>query len=147
VPGFLKPDTFFYKFAYMNKVGIGTRVINFLIDTLVVFLISYIISKINQYYAEQFKLRNVPFKYYFNFGYLFFAVLFFYYFLTELFFKRTVGKIMSYTKVVTSNNTKPGFFQILIRSLTRLLIIDMFFIPFLDKTLHDYLSKTEVVEI
>ncbi len=131
----------------MNKVGIGTRVLNFLVDTLVIFLISYIISKINEYYAEQFKLRNAHFKYYFNFGYLFFVVLFFYYFLAELFFKRTIGKLISFTKVVSHSNTKPNVLQILIRSLVRLIIIDMFFIPFLDKTLHDYLSKTEVVEI
>lgn len=130
----------------MNKVGIGTRVLNFLVDTLVVFFISYIVSKINGYYEQQFALQHIPFKYHFNFGYLFFAVLFGYYFLCELIFKRTIGKFFSFTKVVTNKNETPGILQILIRSLVRLTVIDMFFIPVFDKTLHDYLSKTEVVE-
>lgn len=131
----------------MKQVGIGTRTLNFLIDSMVILLISYVISKINDYYAQQYKIQNVPFKYYFNFGYLFFVVLFFYYFLLELLFKRTVGKFLSFTKVVTTKNTKPNMAQIFVRSLIRLTIIDMFFIPFLDKTLHDYLSKTLVVEV
>jgi hypothetical protein len=33
-----------------------------------------------------------------------------------------------------------------LRSASRLVLIDMFFIPFLDKTLHDFFSNTEVVE-
>jgi uncharacterized RDD family membrane protein YckC len=78
---------------------------------------------------------------------LFFVVLFGYYFLAELFFSRTIGKWASFTKVVSQKNKKPKVLQILVRSLVRLIIIDMFFIPFLDKTLHDYVSKTEVVEI
>ena len=58
----------------MKQVGIGTRTLNFLIDSMVILLISYVISKINDYYAQQYKIQNVPFKYYFNFGYLFFVV-------------------------------------------------------------------------
>ena len=131
----------------MKTVGIGTRVLNFLIDTIVIFIISYYVSKINQWYAEQYKINGYVFKYYYNFGTIFFAILFVYYFLLELLFKRTVGKFLSYSKVVNNNNGKPSFIQIFIRSLVRLTIIDMFFIPFLDKTLHDYLSKTNVVEI
>ncbi len=131
----------------MKQVGIGTRILNFIVDCLVILLISYIISKVNDWYAEQFKIQNVPFKYQFQFGYLFFTVLFFYYTLFELIFGRTIGKFLSFSKVVNSQNKKPNFFQIIIRSIVRLTIIDMFFIPFLDKTLHDYLSKTNVVEI
>lgn len=129
----------------MKSVGIGTRIINFLVDTTIIFFISYIILKINQHYAQQYKIRGFEFKYYFNFGYLFFTVLFFYYFLSELLFKKTIGKLVSFTKVV-SNKGKPNILQVLIRSLVRLTIIDMFFFPLFDKTLHDYLSKTNVVE-
>lgn len=131
----------------MKQVGIGTRVLNFIVDSLIILLISYIISKINLYYAEQYRINNVKFKYLFNFGYLYFSVLFGYYFLCELFFARTLGKKFSFSKVVNNQNKRPNVLQILIRSLVRLTIIDMFFIPFLDKTLHDYISKTNVVEI
>ena len=70
-----------------------------------------------------------------------------YYLFFETLFKRTPGKWLSFSKVVNNNGGKPAFWQILVRSVIRLTIIDCFFIPFLDKTLHDYLSKTEVVEV
>ena len=131
----------------MKQVGIGTRVLNFIVDSLVILLIAYLISKVNEYYEQQFKLHNTKFKYHFNFGYLYFVVLFFYYTFCEIIFARTIGKLFSFSKVVNSQGKRPNPLQILIRSLIRLTIIDMFFIPFLDRTLHDYLSKTFVVEI
>jgi uncharacterized RDD family membrane protein YckC len=131
----------------MKQVGIGTRTLNFIVDSFAVLLIAYLISKVNDYYAQQFKMHNAKFNYYFNFGYLYFTVLFVYYFLCELVFSRTLGKLVSFTKVVNQFGKRPNVLQILIRSVVRLTIIDMFFIPFLDKTLHDYLSKTVVVEI
>ena len=57
------------------------------------------------------------------------------------------GKWLSYTKVVDKKGLKPGFIQIFLRSIVRLTIIDCFFIPFLNKPLHDYVSSTEVVEV
>lgn len=131
----------------MKPVGIGTRVLNFLVDTLIIFLIAYSIGKINDYYAQQFMLHNVPFKYHFSFGYLFFTVLFIYYTICELLFARTPGKWFSFSKVVNAQNNRPNILQVFIRSLVRLTVIDMFFFPFFDKTLHDYLSKTNVVEV
>ncbi len=125
----------------MKIVGIGTRIFNFLIDTIIVLVIAYIIFKIRNWYVYYYRVK------YYHFGYFFFPVLFLYYTFFESVFARTPGKWMSYTKVVNQKNSKPSFVQVLIRSLVRLTIIDMFFIPFLDKTLHDYVSKTEVVEV
>jgi len=125
----------------MKSVGIGTRVINFLVDTMVVFSIAYIAAKFNKYYAFQHRMIYV------QFGYVFFASLFVYYTICEVLFARTLGKLASYSKVVNNAGKRPNILQILIRSLIRLTIIDMFFIPFLDKTLHDYCSKTNVVEV
>lgn len=73
--------------------------------------------------------------------------MFVYYIFFEGIFKRTPGKWLSLSKVVNKSAGKPAFWRILIRSLIRLTIIDCFFIPFLDKPLHDYLSGTEVVEV
>ncbi|MBS4043977.1 MAG: RDD family protein [Chitinophagaceae bacterium] len=131
----------------MKTVGIGTRILNFLVDTIVIFIISYALSKLNQWYAQQYKIAGVKFNYYYNFGTIFFFVLFVYYTIMEIIFARTCGKFLSYSKVVNKEGKRPNVFQVLIRSAVRLTIIDMFFIPFLDKTLHDYLSKTNVVEI
>lgn len=124
----------------MNNVGIGTRILNFLIDTLIVFLISYAIYKGLKYYASLYRRPLV------GFGSLFFMVLFGYYFICELLFAKTIGKLASFTKVVNHAGKRPNILQVLIRSLVRLTIIDMFFFPLWDKTLHDYLSKTNVVE-
>ena len=125
----------------MKPVGIGTRVINFIIDTIIIFAIAYIAAKINKYYAFQHRIR------YINFGYVFFASLFVYYTICEALFARTLGKLASFSKVVNNDGKRPNILQILIRSVVRVTVIDMFFIPFLDKTLHDYCSKTNVVEI
>jgi uncharacterized RDD family membrane protein YckC len=130
-----------YYFRFMKIVGIGTRVFNFLIDTVLIFIITYIVFKIRNWYVFYYHVKAI------NFGYIFFGVLFIYYSLFEIFFSRTPGKWMSYTKVVNQQNKKPNVGQILLRSLIRITIIDMFFFPFFDKTLHDYLSKTDVVEV
>lgn len=125
----------------MNTVGIGTRILNFLIDTLIIFVITFIVFKIRNWYVLYYHVR------YFKFGWFFLGVLFIYYAFFEMLFARTPGKWFSYTKVVDRKGNKPSLTAILIRSLVRLILIDMFFIPFLDKPLHDYISKTEVVEV
>jgi uncharacterized RDD family membrane protein YckC len=53
--------------------------------------------------------------------------------------------MISMTRVVNQEGRRPGIGRIFIRSLLRLFIPDLFFLPFLGMTLHDYLSKTRVV--
>ncbi len=75
-----------------------------------------------------------------------FCIIFFF----EAIWKRTPGKWLALTKVVNKTGGKPSFFQILTRSVVRVLgviIIDSVFISFMGKTLHDFVSKTEVVEV
>src|SRR5690242_5061530 len=125
----------------MKRVGIGTRVLNFIVDTILVFVIGFFAHKVNSFYAYYYH------SFYLQFYIWFYMALVVYYTVFEAIFKRTPGKWLSFSKVVNNKGGKPSFLQILIRSLVRLTIIDCFFIPFLDKTLHDYLSKTEVVEV
>ena len=124
----------------MNKVGTGTRVLNFLADKLLIFFIAYAASKVHQWYVMYYHVH------YYRFGWFFFTTLVIYYTFFESIFARTPGKWLSISKVIDRQGNKPFFVAIMIRSLSRLILIDMFFIPFLDKTLHDYLSATEVVE-
>ena len=124
----------------MKKVGTGTRTLNFIVDSFLILLLAYTTYKIQNWYVYYYRTH------YFKFGWHFFGVLFVYYTFFESIFARTPGKWLSISKVVDEKGNKPGFIAIVIRSLTRLILIDMFFIPFLDKTLHDYFSKTEVVE-
>jgi uncharacterized RDD family membrane protein YckC len=86
-----------------------------------------------------------------NFGWFFFGSQFIYYFILELLFAKTPAKWLTASRVVSAKSEpgkfiKPSLGQICIRSLSRLIIIDPFFIPFLGTTLHDYLSGTMVVE-
>lgn len=125
----------------MKTVGIGTRVFNFLVDTSIIFLLSYLAYKGWSFYSYYYKIIYFPFYYFIS------TILFLYYFLFESFFSRTPGKWFTFTKVVNKNGSKASFFQIFLRSIVRLTIIDCFFFPFLDKTLHDFLSGTDVVEV
>jgi uncharacterized RDD family membrane protein YckC len=125
----------------MNQVGIGTRVLNFIVDTSIISALSFAVFKIWMFYVV-----------YWNYTYVgplwFFAgILFVYYFFFESIWGRTPGKWLSYSKVVDKKGLKPGFVKVFLRSIVRLTVIDCFFIPFLDKTLHDYVSTTEVVEV
>ena len=125
----------------MNQVGIGTRVINFLTDTAIISLIAFILNKVWVFYVVYWSYL------YINPLWIFAAVLFVYYFVFESIWARTPGKWLSYTKVVDKKGLKPNFGKIFLRSIVRLTVIDCFFIPFLNQTLHDFVSKTEVVEV
>ena len=124
----------------MKTVGDGTRALNFFIDTMIVFGLAFFIFKAWNWYVVYW---GYP---YYNFGWFFFGILFIYYLFFESVFSRTPGKWFSYSKVVEPSGKKASFFRILVRSLTRVIIIDMFFIPFLGKPLHDFTSKTTVIE-
>jgi uncharacterized RDD family membrane protein YckC len=123
-----------------SNTGIGTRVLNLLIDTVPVYIIAFIGHKVWTWYVAYYAFT--PFK----FGWFFAAAILLYYTLWEAITNRTPGKMFTHSKVVNLQGNRPAFYQFLLRSLIRLTIIDPFFIPFLNKPLHDYLSKTQVVE-
>ena len=125
----------------MKKVGDGTRILNFLADTFFIFLLAYFSFKGWNWYVMYWGYTP------YNFGWFFFGILFVYYTFFEAIFNRSPGKWLSYSKVVNAAGKKPGILRVLVRSLVRLTIIDMFFIPFLGKPLHDYLSGTVIVEV
>lgn len=125
----------------MRQVGDGTRILNFLIDTLLIFLIAHFSAKGYMFYV---RFWGYPF---YNFGWFFFGTIFVYYTFFESIFGRTPGKWLSYSKVVNPQGKKPFIGWIILRSLARITVIDLFFIPFLGKPLHDYVSKTTVVEV
>ena len=124
----------------MRQVGDGTRALNFFIDTALIFIIAYYSYKAHNWYVMYWGYK------YYNFGWFFFGIMFIYYFVFELLFARTPGKWFTFSKVVTTDGKRAWFVPVFIRSLVRITLIDMFFIPFLGKPLHDYLSRTLVVE-
>jgi len=129
----------------MNKVGDGTRVLHFLVDTLLFWILAVLLYKWWNFHVLYWGYIHL------NFGWFFFGSQFIYYFIFELLFAKTPAKWLTASRVVSAKSEpgkfiKPSLGQICIRSLSRLIIIDPFFIPFLGTTLHDYLSGTMVVE-
>ena len=129
----------------MNKVGDGTRVLHFLVDTLLFWILAVLLYKWWNFHVLYWGYMHL------NFGWFFFGSQFIYYFIFELLFAKTPAKWLTASRVVSAKSEpgkfiKPSLGQICIRSLSRLIIIDSFFIPFLGTTLHDYLSGTMVVE-
>ena len=125
----------------MKEVGIGSRVINFLVDTILIFFLAYGFYKWWSFYVMYWKYKFFPF-------YMFFyATILVYYTIFEIIWNRTPGKFLSMTKVRNIAGGRPAWYQVIFRSILRLTIIDCFFIPFLDRPLHDALSKTRVVEV
>lgn len=124
----------------MKEVGVGSRVINFLVDTIIVALIAYGLYKWNNFYVYYWQHKFYPFWMFF------YPMIFVYYTVFETIFGRSTGKWISMSKVTNINGERPAFYQVLLRSLLRLTFIDMFFIPIFDRPLHDQLSKTRVVE-
>lgn len=78
-----------------------------------------------------------------NFRILFVFFFFLYYFISEYLFRKTIGKRIFKLEVIF---TRRDLKTIIIRTIIRLVPIDVFFILIYKKTLHDILSKTDVVE-
>lgn len=112
------------------------RLANFIVDTLVFFVFSIISLLIFRDIIDQNTLRN-----------LLIASYFLYYFIAEFFIGKTIGKLLTKTKVVQKDTyLKPKAYQILIRSLLRGL--PFYFISYFisEKGLHDHLSQTILIK-
>ncbi|MVM37941.1 hypothetical protein GO730_10615 [Spirosoma sp. HMF3257] len=70
-----------------------------------------------------------------------------YYILTELLFQRTLGKVLTKTKVVSLTGDKPSLLQIIFRTLSRSIPFEYLSYFVTVEGLHDKLSKTRVVKI
>lgn len=108
------------------------RLLNFLIDSIIFFMICILIISLteNSHQGQ-------------NSKYILISVYFFYFLISELFFGKTVGKYFSKTTVTTSwDGSKPSALQILVRTASRL--IPFYFLSYFitGKGIHDHLSKT-----
>ena len=118
----------------MNK---RTRLFNFLIDSLLFFMLSVVFSLLLKDYLEQNELK-----------YVMILLYYLYYFIFEFTFRQTVGKMITKSKVVNvENGEKPNFSRILLRTLSRLIPIDFLSYLFSPNGIHDRLSKTELKHV
>tara|TARA_B100000768_G_scaffold34234_1_gene32790 strand:- start:31135 stop:31527 length:393 start_codon:yes stop_codon:yes gene_type:complete len=113
------------------------RLYNFLIDSILFYIIILVISILLKEYVERQNLK-----------YLMILFYYLYYFILELTIGQTIGKIITKTRVVTvDNNEKPSFTKIFVRTISRLIPIDLISYLFSSNGIHDSLSKTKLKKI
>lgn len=122
-----------------QTIGEGTRIMNFFLDTLFICFLSYFIYRWYNFYAYYGYFKPV------RYGYFFFATTWVYTFLFELLFCRTIAKMISKTKVVSTNGRRPNIFQFLIRATLRTSLVTMVGLAWNDQPLHDTFSKTVLI--
>jgi hypothetical protein len=112
------------------------RISNFLIDTLLYTIFIFV-------FFSYFK-NNIPKENVYVISIVFY---FMYYFLQESLFKKTIGKRITKTEVITKSETKDFYLlKILIRTLTRLIIIDALSYLFTNNGFHDLFSNTQTIK-
>ena len=118
------------------------RLIHFIID-LTIWLALYLAVAflLDQYLS--FSSYTVNYIYSISLGLVLFLG---YYCLLEYYFQRTLGKLLTGTKVADVGGDKIGFKTIFIRTISRLIPIDIFYYLFSKTGLHDRLSATLVVK-
>ena len=110
------------------------RLYNFLIDFAVFFVIVLLSSILLKDTLSQENLK-----------YIMISVYYLYYFIMEWTTGQTVGKMITKSKVVTSDTQeKPSASSIFVRTICRLIPIDFFSYLFIPIGIHDRLSKTEL---
>ena len=130
-------------FCIMNPttptIGEGTRIMHFFLDTIFICILSYIIYEWYNFYVMHWHYK--PFR----FGYFFFATTWAYTFVFELLFCQTIAKMLTKTKVISTNGKRPNIFQFLIRATLRTSLVTMFGMAWNEQPLHDTFSKTVLV--
>jgi uncharacterized RDD family membrane protein YckC len=125
-----------------NIANSTLRSINFIIDIVAIFLIyrstAYVIQKL----LNIISIREILFL---NRTTLF-IVFILYFILAENMFQKTLGKIITKTKVVNLDGEKPNFVDITIRTFSRLIPFDGISYLYSISGLHDKLSKTIVIK-
>lgn len=126
-----------------KKVNPLVRIIHFLVDTTLFFIILIFLYSILGLLIN-FSGNEMLFKFW---NYLILAIAFLgYYIFMEAKYQTTVGKIITKTKVVTKDGKKPEFTNIVRRTLFRLIPVDQISFLFLSEGFHDYLSETTIVK-
>lgn len=148
-----KPTQKAYKYYEETKYGLvpalnDKRLINLIIDTVVIYILSYLMGYVIGAFFPQtayyIYLTGDTTLWYLG-GFLMYVG---YYCILEGVYGRTVGKMLTGTKVVTEEGKKPSFSQIIGRTLGRLIPFE--FITFLSTRpigLHDSLSKTVLISM
>jgi uncharacterized RDD family membrane protein YckC len=129
--------------------GPGKRFLNFIIDAICYYIFAFLLGgMMGIVLALTAPERATTFfdnkLIMYGFG---FIVLFTYYTLSESISGRTIGKLITGTKVINERGETPSFSTIALRSVCRFIPFEAFSFLGNDAGWHDTLSKTSVVEI
>lgn len=130
------------KYVNINRANGAKRFANLLIDLIAYFILSFIAGVILGIFITS-GVAVTAFTLQFIIPFLVYAL---YYFIMEYSFGKTIGKMITRTKVLTTNGAKPGAGAILGRTFSRFIPFEAF--SFLgDKAIgwHDSISGTRVV--
>ena len=112
----------------MKNIDKSIRATNYITDFTLIYIIWYLIV----YFFDFYDLS-------------FYVIMFFYYLLMEISTGQTVGKMFTKTKVVKKDGSKPSFINILLRTLWRIVPIDMLSYLFgYERGMHDIFSSTRL---
>ena len=132
----------------LNLAGQGQRIINLVVDMTtiatiwVILTVILLILGLNQTYTDETgeKVPFIPLL-------IVLPTFWGYYIFTEYKFQRTLGKLLTKTKVVSSTGEKPTILQIIFRTLSRSIPFEYFSYFVTVEGVHDRLSKTRVVKL
>ena len=125
----------------IKSVHSGIRFLNFVIDLFIWFILAFISVILLDHYlptADHFTINLLAYS-------VMIGLFLGYYFILEYFFQKTLGKLITRTKVVDLEGEEPEAGAVFLRSLFRLIPFDWAFYFFRRNGLHDLLSNTKVV--
>jgi uncharacterized RDD family membrane protein YckC len=129
----------------------GQRFLNVIIDLVFIYILILsagttivLIAEATNNFAVSSWVENMNFVEIIAYGLL---ILFFYYFLTEVYFSRTLAKLITRTIVVKKDGSKPTVKMIFIRTLSRFIVFEgLSYLGSVSRGWHDSLSGTYVVK-
>ena len=125
-----------------NSVSSSIRFVNFLIDFVVIFIFyGLVVPNFEQFLTLTSKAELIIYR--IGTLILFFAI---YYIPFEYKYQKTLGKIITKTKVVNFEGEKPELADIVSRTFCRLIPFDRFSFFFTRNGFHDAISKTKVIK-
>lgn len=112
------------------------RLFNFLIDSLFFLVLVFILALLMKSYLSRQDLFPV-----------FITIYYLYFLVCEFMFGQTIGKYLTKTKVVGSDERPPSFWNVLVRTLLRMLPFDFISYLVYSQGIHDKFSKTKLIKL
>lgn len=125
-----------------NTVGSRIRFLNFTIDFIVVFILYFIVEPAFEGFLPLTSRAELSI---FRISFLIFFISL-YYIPFEYKTQKTLGKIITKTKVVTLEGNKPELMDIVSRTFCRLIPFDRFSFLYSRNGFHDAISRTKVIK-